>query len=98
MWSTIYQVFAVAVCGLTVLSHASSSTTQKIDTQPYPYDFPKLGTNGSDLFPMRLCNGFKLEEASIDDIQAELGSGKLSAVQLLKCYYDRIYQLQPYLK
>ncbi|KAH8703846.1 amidase family protein [Talaromyces proteolyticus] len=71
--------------------------TQQIDNHPYPYDFPQLGANGTDIFPMRLCNGFKLEEASIDEIQVELKSGKLTGVQLLECYFERIYQLQPYL-
>lgn len=72
--------------------------TQQIDNKPYPFDFPYLNTTGADIFPMRLCNGFKLEEASIDEIQAELKSGKLTGVQLLECYSERIYQLQPYLK
>ncbi|KAF3391978.1 hypothetical protein DPV78_010797 [Talaromyces pinophilus] len=94
---------AIAAWGLIGLSSASNGTkndplvSQQIDNQPYPYDFPKIGVNGTDLFPMRLCNGFKLEEATIDDIQAAFNSGKLTGVQLLKCYYERIYQVQPYL-
>lgn len=95
---------AIAAWGLISLSSASNGAkndplvSQQIDNQPYPYDFPKIGVNGTDLFPMRLCNGFKLEEATIDDIQAAFNSGKLTGVQLLKCYYERIYQVQPYLK
>lgn len=79
-------------------NHTDTLATQQIDNTPYPYDFPHLNTTGADLFPMRLCNGFKLEEASIDEIQAELKSGKLTSVQLLQCYSERIYQLQPYLR
>ncbi|RAH72487.1 amidase family protein [Aspergillus aculeatinus CBS 121060] len=87
--------------GLAVVAAASSAqndslVTQQLDLQPYPYDFPKLGTNGSDLFPMRLCHGFKLEEASIDEIQAELEAKNFTGVQLLQCYLERIYQVQPY--
>ena len=95
---------AIAAWGLAGLCSASNSpkddtlVSQQIDNQPYPYDFPKIGTNGSDLFPMRLCHGFKLEEATIDEIQDQLKSGNLTAVQLLHCYYERIYQVQPYLK
>lgn len=32
------------------------------------------------------------------DIQAAFNSGNLTSVQLLKCYYERIYQVQLYLK
>lgn len=100
------MLIASAACGLIGLSSAVASNStnndtlvaQQIDNQPYPYDFPKIGTNGSDLFPMRPCHGFKLEEATIDEIQAALDSRKLTGVQLLECYYERIYQVQPYLK
>lgn len=102
MPSVASRLLAAAAWGLVALTSVCNCdetlVTQQIDNQPYPYDFPKLGTNGADLFPMRLCNGFKLEEASIDEIQAELKSGNLTGVQLLKCYYERIYQVQPYLK
>jgi amidase len=73
----------------------------QIVENPFPYDFPEnnsSGTGSSALFPMRLCNGFRLEEASVDDIQAQLSSGKFTSVQLLQCYYDRIYQTDSYLK
>lgn len=70
----------------------------QILTDPYAYDFPRLGAPGASLFPMRLCHGFKLEEASVDEIQAQLSNGSLTSVQLLECYMDRIYQTQPYLK
>jgi len=62
------------------------------------YDFPILGKNASDLFPMRPCRGFPLEEASIDDIQGLLVSRALSSVDLVSCYLDRVYQTSSYLK
>ncbi|GFN16513.1 hypothetical protein AtubIFM55763_010347 [Aspergillus tubingensis] len=86
--------------GLAAVANAitlnDSLVAQQIDTQPFPYDFPKLGVNGSDLFPMRDCHGFTLEEASIDDIQAQLKAGRFTGSQLLQCYLERIYQVQPY--
>lgn len=70
----------------------------QILTDPYAWDFPRLGAPGTSLFPMRLCHGFKLEEASVDDLQKRMSNGSLTSVQLLDCYLDRIYQTQPYLK
>ncbi|KAJ5757730.1 uncharacterized protein N7511_006424 [Penicillium nucicola] len=64
---------------------------------PYAYDFPRLGAPGAKLFPMRRCNGFKLEEATVDQIQAQLTNGTFTSVELLGCYMDRIHQTQPYL-
>ncbi|OJJ45870.1 hypothetical protein ASPZODRAFT_537867 [Penicilliopsis zonata CBS 506.65] len=95
MPSVASQFLALTVGGLAALSSASFLSSQ-LDLDPYPYDFPVLGANGSDLFPMRLCNGFKLEEASIDDIQAQIEAGTFTGVQLLQCYLERIYQVQPY--
>lgn len=70
----------------------------QILTDPYAYDFPRLDAPGASLFPMRHCHGFKLEEASVDEIQSQLSNGSLTSVQLLGCYMDRIHQTQPYLK
>ncbi|KAF4465799.1 hypothetical protein FALBO_7329 [Fusarium albosuccineum] len=47
-----------------------------------------------DLFPMGDCNGFKLEEATIDEMQEAMRSGKLTSVQLVTCYLIRTYQTQ----
>ncbi|KAJ0417486.1 amidase signature domain-containing protein [Aspergillus carlsbadensis] len=68
-------------------------------TNPYAYDFPPINAdNGGDLFPMRPCKGHQLLEASIDDLQALLSTGKLTSVELLQCYLERIYQTNSYLK
>ncbi|KAK4865748.1 hypothetical protein LT330_009181 [Penicillium expansum] len=87
------------------LALASSVIAQEVDylvdsqilTDPYLYDFPRLGGDGAAQFPMRTCHGFQLEEATIDQIQAELANGTFTSVELLKCYMDRVYQTQPYL-
>ncbi|CEL00494.1 Putative Amidase family protein [Aspergillus calidoustus] len=66
-------------------------------TDPYAYDFPRLNTDGADLFPMRPCKGHQLLEASIDDLQELLSAGELTSVDLLQCYLERIYQTDSYL-
>ncbi|KAJ5107329.1 hypothetical protein N7456_004004 [Penicillium angulare] len=93
------------VSGLALASSAIATGHHEVDslvasqilTDPYAYDFPRLGAPGSSQFPMRHCHGFKLEEASVDDIQARLTNGTFTSVQLLECYLDRIAQTQPYL-
>ncbi|KAG2417682.1 hypothetical protein HFD88_008901 [Aspergillus terreus] len=85
---------AIAVSGA---QDADPLVASQILTDPYAYDFPRLGAPGASLFPMRLCQGFKLEEASVDDLQQRMSNGSLTSVQLLDCYLDRIYQTQPYL-
>jgi amidase len=54
------------------------------------------GTN--NLFPMADCFGFKLEEATIDEMQKALEDGKLTSVQLVMCYILRAHQTQNYIK
>jgi len=46
---------------------------------------------------MAKCQGFTLEEASIDAIQQQLASGALTSRQLVQCYLDRINTVNPYL-
>jgi amidase len=51
-----------------------------------------------DLFPMADCFGFKLHEATIDQMQAAMAKGNLTSVQLVSCYLTRQFQTQQYLK
>lgn len=95
----------VLACTLAVASALGSAHPEEdplvaaqILTDPYAYDFPRLGATGGSLFPMRHCHGFKLEEATVDAIQEQLSKGVFTSVQLLECYLDRIAQTQPYLK
>lgn len=74
--------------------------TQELST-PFPYEFPLLGNaseNAATRFPMAQCNGFTLEEATIDQLQDLMGSGRLASVQVVLCYLQRIYQTDPYIK
>jgi len=52
----------------------------------------------ASLFIMPKCGQFKLEEATIDQMQQAMSNGSLTAVKLLNCYLDRVFQSQPYIK
>lgn len=81
------------------------NASQLVESQdlssPFPYEFPLLG-NVSDIdaarFPMPQCDGFTLEEATIDQLQDSMRSGQLTSVQIAMCYLQRIYQVDPYIK
>ena len=49
-------------------------------------------------FPMPRCGDFQLEEATIDQMQAAMGNGILTSVQLVTCYMMRTYQTENYAK
>lgn len=101
------QAVVVALNLLTSLAHHNEtrSATQLIENQdlthPYPYEFPLL-QNGSmaesGQFPMPKCRGFKLEEATIDQLQDALSRGRLTSVQIVMCYLQRIYQTDEYIQ
>lgn len=50
------------------------------------------------LFPVLPCGKFKLEEATIDDMQAAMNAGTLTSVQLVGCYVLRTFQTDLYIK
>ena len=64
---------------------------------PFPYDFPNL-KNAASLFPMRLCNGIPLEEATIESLQSAMRLRRLKSSQLALCYLQRIYQTDSYIE
>lgn len=49
-------------------------------------------------FSMAECYGVDLEEATIDQMQGWMGSGKLTSRQLVQCYLGHILQLNEYVK
>ncbi|KAF4628261.1 hypothetical protein G7Y89_g9883 [Cudoniella acicularis] len=70
-------------------------------SSPYPYQFPVLqnGSNAdSGQFPMPLCYGFKLEEATIDQLQQAMANGTLTSVQIVLCYLQRVFQTDEYIQ
>lgn len=79
----------------------SSPPSLKLSDYRYPdsYFFPDIGdTDDPSLFPMPKCGSFVLEEATIDQMQQAMENGTLTAVHLLRCYRQRIYQTQPFIK
>lgn len=113
MYSSAFQTlisFCLIAFSLASQAHHSASNTsfnatQIIENQelesPYPYEFPVL-QNGSladsGQFPMPLCHGFQLEEATIDQLQQVLSNGTLTSVKLAMCYMKRIYQTDGYIR
>ncbi|KAK1522871.1 glutamyl-tRNA(Gln) amidotransferase subunit A [Colletotrichum paranaense] len=61
--------------------------------------FPLLqNENTTELFPMPVCAGtFKLEEATIDQMQKAMEDGILTSQQLVMCYMQRTFQTQEYI-
>ena len=53
--------------------------------------------NSPALFPMPPCGSFRLEEATIDDMQAGMRNGTLTSYQLVLCYMQRMLQTQEYI-
>lgn len=75
---------------------ASSQTL----TDPYPYFFPVPDAQKDDdtPFPMPLCYGQRIEEASIVELQAYLVQGTLTSVKLVECYLRRIGQVDTFVE
>lgn len=69
------------------------------DTQFTPQLVP-LQENAltTELFPMADCHGFKLEEATIDQMQEAMEKGNLTSVKLVGCYLTRTFQTEEYIK
>jgi hypothetical protein len=49
-------------------------------------------SSSSTPFPMPLCNGVVIEDATIGDLQHYMGTGRLTSEQLVRCYIARIDQ------
>ncbi|KAK3387868.1 amidase signature domain-containing protein [Podospora didyma] len=73
-----------------VLSEATIASTDSL--------FPLLqNADSANLFPMPRCGSFKLEEATVDQMQKAMASGTLTSVQLVQCYMLRVYQTDDYI-
>lgn len=86
---------------LTESAIAVQNSSDIVDFQilktPFPYEFPNA-KDAANLFPMPLCNGIALEEASIDSLQDAMRSGILTSSQIASCYLQRIYQTDSYIE
>jgi amidase len=96
--------FAAAVFALPIVAgydtvNASALAASQVLNDPFPYYFPEQNaTSAAQLFAMPLCNGVKLEEATIDELQSHMSKGKLTSVQIVMCYMQRAYQTGEYIK
>jgi amidase len=79
-----------------------ATATDPVAAPTWGGDFPVFplqeNADTDRLFPMALCNGFKLEEATIDQMQDAMKKGKLTSQQLVICYLQRQYQTDEYIK
>lgn len=94
--------FSVSIASSVVQAATSGNVSGVLDVdplqQPFPYYFPSRNlSNGPDLFPMPMCNGIVLEEASIDQLQSYMSTGLLTSLQLLRCYLQRVRQVDGYI-
>lgn len=96
VWLTLLWVFCSTVTA--AASNDTALLTSQILLDPFPYDFPQQGQPTTNLFPMKICHGLKLEEATIDQLQQWLSSRKMTSQELLQCYIQRIDQIDGYTK
>ena len=103
-----FIAFSVSVKGVQIIANGSSLVSiadnnasnlalSETLTSPFPYEFPAFA-DAQNLFPMPLCNGVRLEEATIDELQDAMANGQLTSTQITLCYLQRIYQTDEYIK
>ena len=87
-----------ALASITTNHCLPNAATAETLASPFPYNFPQLGQSAADLLPMPDCNGFILEEATIDQLQDAMVKGQLTSLQIALCYLQRIQQTDGYVK
>lgn len=79
-------------------THAASLADSQTLSHPFPYFFPSQHASPAQLFAMPSCQGFDIEDATIDELQTYMASGKLSSVILVTCYMQRAFHTGEYIK
>ena len=64
------------------------SETQTVNTTTFVY--PQ--TQSGELFPMDMCKGITLEDATIDQLQGYFDKGLLTSEDVVRCYLDRYFR------
>lgn len=59
---------------------------------------PSNNVSATAWHAMPLCKGYKIEDATIDELQKFMTAGNLTSVQLVTCYMQRYYQTNQYIK
>ena len=106
---TMYLVFATFIIFSLMTSAANTNATVNISQIPasqllshdflYRYPLENVSVNAvMTLNTLDLCNGIDIEEATIDQLQANMMEEKLSSVQLTTCYMNRVFQIEKYIK
>ncbi|XP_014553358.1 hypothetical protein COCVIDRAFT_29395 [Bipolaris victoriae FI3] len=102
MFTAFLSILAVGTTLGAACEGGEQNTTCVLDTdplqQPFPFFFPPQdAANTSALFPMPKCQGITLEEATIDQLQGYMSDGTITSVDILRCYLDRIHQVDKYI-
>ncbi|KAH8908309.1 amidase signature enzyme [Coniochaeta sp. PMI_546] len=80
-----------------VLASVVGVHTQDIGTLIPPLFPLQKDADSINLFPMASCGSFRLEEATINEMQAAMHNGTLTSVQLVTCYLLRTLQVDEYI-
>ena len=78
--------------------NATGLASSQVLIDPFPYWDPQVNATAAQLFAMPQCHGVKLEDATIDELQAYQSNGTLTSEQLVTCYMQRYLQTDQYIK
>ncbi|KAK3684077.1 amidase [Podospora appendiculata] len=94
-WSAGRLLLLASLLPAAVTAQATATATTNLSAVSL---FPlEQNVETVNLFPMAPCGSFKLEEATIDQMQAAMKAGTLTSVQLVQCYMQRNYQTDEYI-
>lgn len=92
------HIFAILCAWPAAVSAYSAEGQNASSTSLTPPLFPlEQYADSAALFPMPPCGIFRLEEATIDEMQAAMSNGSLTSQQLVACYLVRTYQTNSYI-
>lgn len=101
MITTLLLVFALGAQSWAACeSQLNSTCILDVDPlqHPFPFYFPPQDVADTPgLFPMPACKGLTIEEATIDQLQDYMHTGRLTSVELFRCYLRRLRQVDGYI-
>lgn len=92
------SLLATSLISLAVAQNLSVNdpASAQVLIDPFPYHYPKEDATPMALFPMPLCKGITLEEATVDQLQGYMNDGIITAVDIVMCYFARYNQVNGY--